>query len=58
MDILIFITLLVIVWYLHHINRNLASTMMMHKQTGTSYIRVQETSNEKLRATALNAKPL
>jgi len=58
MDILIFIILLVIAWYLYYINSNLAALMMVHKQTGTAYLRVQETSDDKLVNTSLKSKPL
>tara|TARA_R110002012_G_scaffold59594_3_gene156047 strand:- start:1783 stop:1941 length:159 start_codon:yes stop_codon:yes gene_type:complete len=48
MDILIAIILLFIVYQLHNLDKTLSSTMVEHKQTGRSFVRVQETNVEEM----------
>ena len=48
MDILIVIILLFIAYQLHNLDKTLSSTMVEHKQTGRSFVRVQETNVEEM----------
>ena len=48
MDILIVIILLFIAYQLHNIEKSFRSAMVEHKQTGRSFVRVQETTVEEM----------
>ena len=46
--VLVVIILLIIVFQLHNLDKTLSSTMVEHKQTGRSFVRVQETNVEEM----------